>query len=244
MDENRLSKIRIVLVGTTHPGNIGATARAMKTMGLSRLVLVQPRRFPDPEAVARASGADDILEQVMICDSLSEALSGCGVIVATTARRRSLEWPVSEPRQIASELISATAANQCALVFGREQSGLTNKELTHCQSAVMIPTNPEYRSLNLAAAVQIMTYELNLAARNAERSAEQTAERATAAEMERFYQHLEEAMIESGFYNPEKPKKLIPRMHRLFNRAGLDHTEVQMLRGFFTAIQKTARRKD
>lgn len=242
MENDLISNIRIVLVGTTHPGNIGATARAMKTMGLSRLYLVQPKRFPCAEATARASGADDILVAAQVCETLPEALSGAGLVIATTARERTLSWPLMEPRQMANTLITQAAGNECAIVFGREHSGLSNQELHFCHAAVTIPSADDYSSLNLAAAVQIIAYEIRLAwMRSGEAEVCKTpAPLATSEQMESFYTHLEQTMMAIDFFNPEKPKQLLRRLRRLFNRAGLEHTEVQILRGLLTAVQKTA----
>lgn len=242
METDLISNIRIVLVGTTHPGNIGAAARAMKTMGLSRLYLVQPKRFPCAEATARASGADDILTAAQICETLPEALTGAGMVIATTARVRALPWPLMEPRQMAKTLITQTTSNECAIVFGREDSGLSNQELQFCHAAVTIPAADNFSSLNLAAAVQILAYEIRLAwllSNETERS-KPSVSLATSEQMELFYAHLEQAMIDLDFFNPEKPKQLLRRLRRLFNRAGLEVSEVQILRGLLTAAQKAA----
>lgn len=234
----RLDSIRVVLVETTHPGNIGASARAMKNMCLDRLYLVRPREFPHPEALARAAGAGDILERAVVCDSLEEALGGCGVVIGASARRRRTQWPELDPRGCA-ELLAGLGQEQVALVFGREHSGLNNKELDLCSHLAHIPSNPEYSSLNLAAAVQILAYEIH--ARTSQPSPEPAAttqERmATAEEMEGLYRHMEQALADIGFLDPRNPRLLMRRLRRLYNRAGLVESEVNILRGIFAAIQ-------
>lgn len=240
MDKNNFSNIRIVLVGTTHPGNIGAAARAMKTMGLSRLYLVTPRQFPCAEATSRASGADDVLQKAQVCETLPEALQGCAFAIATTARLRAIPWPVMLPREMAVNVYEQAATNEVAIVFGREHAGLTNEELAFCQAAVKVPTVDDYSSLNLAAAVQLIAYELRLAelGQVSSESVEKNAYLATADQVERFYAHLEQTMIDLDFYDPDNPRLLMLRVRRLFNRAHLEESEVQILRGLLTAAQK------
>lgn len=238
-----LSRISIVLVEPSHPGNIGAAARAMKTMGLSRLVLVRPPTFLRAEATAMAAGADDLLVRARVCESLAEAVAGCGRVIGTTARARRIPWPVYAPREIAGELIAAAADTEVAVLFGREHAGLTNEEMETCQAMIQIPTEAEFSSLNLSAAVQIVAYELRLAACGImDRTAPPAAAAAplTQAEMQRFYAHLERTLKAVGFLDPEKPRRLMRRLRRLFNRASLDQTEVNILRGFFTAAEKHA----
>lgn len=240
MQNQQLSNIRIVLVGTTHPGNIGAAARAMKTMGLSQLSLVSPRMFPCEEATSRASGSDDILERAQVCDSLNEALHGVSLVIATTARLRAVSWPVMTPGEMATKVMEQASSSQIAIVFGREHSGLTNEELAFCQAAVKIPTDDEYSSLNLAAAVQIIAYELRLGMLEQVPVDQDAAnvELATADQMERLYTHLEETMTDLEFYDPANPRLLMLRLRRLFNRAQLEESEVQILRGLLKAAQK------
>lgn len=246
MNQTLFSNIRIVLVGTSHPGNIGAAARAMKTMGLTRLYLVEPKQFPDHEATARASGADHILSSATVCSTLPEALEGCGMVIATTARMRSLSWPIMKPREMASKVVVMAATYEVALVFGRERTGLSNEELDHCQAAVMVPTDPDFSSLNLAAAVQILAYEVRhaiLEISETENVVENDqAELASSDQMEGFYGHLEQTMIDTEFYDPAKPKLLMRRFRRLFNRVSMEKTEVQVMRGLLTASQKVAQR--
>ncbi len=234
-----LSRVRIVMVETSHPGNIGATARAMKTMGLRRLVLVNPREFPSAAATARASGADDILMQATQQSDLAQAIADCGMVVGTTARSRHLEWPVGTPRELALELSTLPNATQCAIVFGREQSGLSNEELALCQRVIRIPTDESFSSLNIAQAVQICAYELRLAAELETLSDTQDTEPlATAREVAEGIQHLTRVMERVGFFNPARPKLLPIRLQRLLNRSDLRRSEVRILRGFLTAIEE------
>jgi TrmH family RNA methyltransferase len=235
-------QIRIVLVGTTHPGNIGAVARAMKTMALSRLVLVTPRIFPSAEATARAAGADDILARALICDSLPAALAGCERSYATTARRRHLEWPVISPREFAADLAAdAVAGGDIAVVFGREHSGLSNAELDLCGTAIRIPTQAQFSSLNIAMAVQIIAYELFVARGGAPigtgAAIADADPPAPAAEIDHLYQHLLAVMERSGYFDPADPRLLPRRIRRLLNKGELRRSEVQILRGFLTAVQ-------
>lgn len=237
------STIRIVLVGTTHPGNIGSTARAMKTMGLSQLYLVQPLKFPDIKATKMAAGADDILEQAIIAESLEEALSGCQLAIATSARPRGLSLPGLMPASCA-ELISQQAENtEVAIVFGREHSGLTNEELLHCHFHVCIPSNPEYSSLNLAQAVQIIAYEIRIKLLNPTVSVtSQTETLATVKDIEHFYEHLWQVLTNIKFLKPENPGRVQQRIRRLFNRINLELMEVNILRGILTQMQKMVTR--
>lgn len=236
-----LSRIRIVLVETTHPGNIGAAARAMKTMGLTRLYLVKPHRYPCAEATARASGADDVLARAQVCDSLEHALSGCRLVLGTSARTRGLSWPLSSPHEAAAK-IQATPG-EAALVFGREHAGLTNLEMEHCHAQVVIPANPEYSSLNLAASVQVLSYELRCAAQmDSITSATPETMPASHENMELFYTHLEQTLIDLDFYDPAKPKRLIHRLHRMFNRLQPDDAELNILRGILGAAQKAVQK--
>jgi TrmH family RNA methyltransferase len=233
------SRIRVVLVETSHPGNIGAAARAMKTMGLNRLYLVQPARFPCAEATAMASGADDLLVNAVVCETLPEALRDAGFVVGTSARPRAVSWPMMTPCECATQVIESARGGEVALVFGREHSGLTNEEVDLCHALVKIPTAPEYSSLNLAAAVQILAYEIFQAGQGTGASLIQPVESpsATQEQMERLYAHLEAAMIDVGFLNPAHPKRLQRRLRRLFNRAQLDQNEMNILRGFLAAVQ-------
>lgn len=240
--KTRLGDIRVVLVETSHPGNIGAVARAMKTMGLSRLALVNPREFPSAAATANASGADDLLQRATRHTSLAEAIADCAMVVGTTARARHLEWPVETPRVLARALLTLPEGSRIALVFGREQSGLSNEELALCQRAVRIPTEPSFSSLNLAQAVQICAYEVRLASLEETPLAEETQEPlATARELTDAQSHLMQVMTQVGFLNPERPKHLPLRLQRLLNRQDLKRSEVRILRGFLTAIEARLR---
>ncbi|WP_170286781.1 RNA methyltransferase [Thermochromatium tepidum] len=234
-----LARIRFVLVETTHSGNIGAVARAMKTMGLSRLELVAPRQRPDAEALARASGADDLLERAGIHQTLTEALVGCRLVIGTSARLRSIEWPLLEPPECAARLLAEAQEGEVALVLGRESSGLTNDELARCHFLAHIPTNPAFSSLNLAAAAQVFAYEIRRAARvvTGERLTETPRDLASAEAMEGFYTHLADTLIQIGFSDPEQSRTLIRRLRRLFNRARPDRVELNILRGILSAAQ-------
>ena len=236
----RQSKIRMVLVNTTHPGNIGGAARAIKNMGLTELYLVQPREFPAPRAVWRAAGARDILTNVKVVESLDEAIAGCGLVVGTSARERRIPWPLINPRECGEKIWSEAASHDVALLFGREDRGLTNSELQKCHYHVHIPSNPDYSSLNLATAVQVLAYEVRMASLQDENGILPSMDEwdqplATADELELFHQHLAETMATLKFYDPDNPKQLLTRMRRLFNRTRMDKMEVSMLRGLLTA---------
>lgn len=233
-----LTNIRVVLSRTSHAGNIGAAARAMKTMGLTRLFLVSPKSFPDPQATAMASGAADVLDGVEVVGTLEEALVGCGLAVGLSARRRDLAHPVMTPREAAPELAVLAADQEVAVVFGNETSGLTNEELLRCQRLVTIPANPEYSSLNLAAAVQVVAYELRLACEESRMPAERPRPLATQDELEHFFAHLERVLVDKDFLNPKHPGRLMQRLRRLYARTGLEKDEVAILRGILTAVEK------
>lgn len=237
-----LDRIRVVLSHPSHPGNIGAAARAMKTMGLSRLVLVNPKTFPDAQADAMAVGATDLLVQAEVATSLVEALSGTVLAVAMTARRRELATPALWARDAAAELIATTAGGDVALVFGNETSGLSNEELGQCRRWAMIPVNPDFSSLNLAAAVQVMCYELRLAALDPglPPAISGAGELASHDEVEGLIAHIERAALSSQFLDPASPKRLIPRLRRMFSRAVPEKKEVDILRGLFAALEKAA----
>lgn len=232
-----LDNIRIVLCQTSHPGNIGSAARAMKTMGLSELALVNPKKFPHPDAEAMASGATDVLEQAKVCGSLQEALAGCGLVVGLSARKRELTHEPVTAREAATQAIQVAGTQKVALVFGTEMSGLSNAELIQCQQLVMIPANPAYSSLNLGAAVQVLAYELRQAAVQPELPVGASFPLAGHDEVEGFFSHLEETLVRIGFLNPQSPKRLMPRLRRLFARARLEKEEVNILRGILKHIQ-------
>ena len=237
--------IRIVLVNTSHPGNIGACARAMKTMGLSELVLVAPKRFPDADATARASGADDVLYHARVTETLDEAITSCGLVVGASARLRSLSWPVIGPRECGRDVVAAASQAPVAVVFGNEQSGLSNEELERCRFLVHIPTNPGYGSLNLAMAVQIIVYEIRMASTGSGEGIDQQPMgdgRASAADMQLFYTHLEQVLTETGFLDSSNPRHLMRRLRRLFNRAEPDADELGILRGMLSSTQRRSNR--
>lgn len=237
------SSIRIVLVDTTHPGNIGAVARAMKNMALDDLALVRPVSFPHAEATARASGADDVLLRARVWQTLGEAIADCGLIVGATARQRQQHWMVLEPRAAAAQIQLESASRPVAVLFGSERVGLTNDELGQCHWLIRIPANPEYESLNLAMAAQLVCYELYLARGASLPGAEREVPLATATEMQRFYEQLERVMIEVDFNDrTESGAHLMNRLRRLFNRAEPDQNEINILRGLLTAVQGKRRK--
>lgn len=238
-----LTRLRVVLIETSHPGNIGAAARAMKVMGVSRLYLVRPHQFPCAEATARASGADDLLTRAVVCDSLDEALADCSLVLGASARLRSLPWPLSDARRAAQRAAAgAVAGQEVALVFGREHSGLSNEELQRCHYLLHIPANPDFSSLNLAAAVQVVSYELRMALLGDEPLAPDEGDYASADELESFYAHLEQTLISVGFLDPDNPRQVMRRLRRLYNRARTERVELNILRGILTETQKRVRR--
>lgn len=239
-------RIRIVMVETTHPGNIGAAARAMKNMALDRLFLVKPRLFPHDEATARASGADDVLSAATVCESLADALKGCSLVFGASARSlRSIPWPQVDGRGCAEVVMEQAGGTEVALVFGREHSGLSNEELELCNYLVHIPTNPDYSSLNVAAAIQVLAYELYMARIGTwqEPISNKGDEPASADEVEGFFTHLEKTLVETEFLDPANPRQLMRRLRRLFNRAQLEKTEVNILRGILTSVMKSLEKR-
>jgi tRNA (cytidine32/uridine32-2'-O)-methyltransferase len=239
-----LDSIKIVLVETSHPGNIGATARAMKTMGLKNLVLVQPKYFPHPEATAMASGADDILEQAKVVNCFSEAIADCHFVYGCTARARDLEWPMLLPRELSEQSYQNLQNGlNIAIVFGRERTGLTNEELWLCHAGVHIPTSPVYRSLNVAQAVQIICYELYQGQANTAFHS-LSSDVVSSSAMQQFYQHLEQVLIDIQFMRADEPKRLLPKLRRLFNRCQIQASEMNILRGILTQVQKYGKGHD
>lgn len=240
---NTRPHIKIVLVNTSHPGNIGATARAMKNMGLSRLALVNPVEFPSGVAVGRAASALDVLEQAEVVNTLGEAIADCALVIGSSARSRSLPWPMLTPEQSAAKLVKESQSAQVALVFGREDSGLNNEELQLCHFHVQIPASPEYSSLNLAAAVMVLCYEIRRAVLRDEEAGDKAEdeywdqERATVEHVEYFYEHLERVLVEIDFHDPDNPRQLMQRMRRLFGRVRIDAMEMNILRGILTNIE-------
>ncbi|QSR36132.1 tRNA (cytosine(32)/uridine(32)-2'-O)-methyltransferase TrmJ [Marinobacterium iners] len=236
--------IRIVLVNTTHPGNIGGVARAMKNMGVSDLCLVEPKSFPHPDADARASGATDILEKARVVSTLDEALADCGLIFGTSARERHIPWPLVNPRELAAIATPLEGKARVAILFGREDRGLTNEELQRCHHHVHIPAVESFSSLNIAAAVQVITYELRMAqvvdqqAARPQWGTDWDIELAEQRELELMFEHLERTLVEIEFLDPNNPRQLMPRLRRLLQRAVPDKVEVNVLRGILTAIER------
>lgn len=240
-DFSPLDRIIVVLSHTSHPGNIGAAARAMKTMGLTTLRLVNPDVFPSDIATARASGATDVLESAEVFTSLSAALTDCVYVVGSSARGRDFVGEVCDARTASTRLVETTGQGRVALVFGCEMSGLTNAEVGLCQTLAFIPTNPDYSSLNLGSAVQVFAYELGVAAGLTQGHAAPQFQLATQAEIDAMFVHMREAMTDIGFFNPANPKRLFPRLQRLFNRTQLEREEVDIFRGLFRAMQAARR---
>ncbi|MEZ5568590.1 MAG: tRNA (cytosine(32)/uridine(32)-2'-O)-methyltransferase TrmJ [Halioglobus sp.] len=241
--------LRIVLVNTSHPGNIGGVARAMKNMGLTRLYLVEPRQYPDEQADWRAASATDVLRDAVVTPTLAEAIADCQFVVGTSARERRIPWPLLDARQCAARAAEASANEQVAILFGREDSGLTNDELQLCNLHLNIPTSAEYSSLNLAMAVQIVCYELRMAsdgrAPQSAADADWDAPFATAENMQRFYTHLEQTLVALEFLDPKAPRQLMARLRRLYGRVRLDEMELNILRGILTETDKwIARARD
>ncbi|WP_241574714.1 tRNA (cytosine(32)/uridine(32)-2'-O)-methyltransferase TrmJ [Rosenbergiella nectarea] len=237
-----LQNIRIVLVETSHTGNMGSVARAMKTMGLSNLYLVNPLLKPDSQAISLAAGASDLIGNATIVDTLDEAISGCSLVVGTSARSRSLPWPMLDARECGTKSVEEGQQAPVALVFGRERVGLTNDELQKCHYHVAIPANSDYSSLNLAMAVQIIAYEVRMAWLASEQSpvAPQAEESPypLVDDLERFYQHMEGMMLESGFIRQGNPSQVMSKLRRLFTRARPERDELNILRGMLSSFQK------
>jgi TrmH family RNA methyltransferase len=240
--ESQLERIRLVLINTTHPGNIGAAARAMKVMGLSSLHLVTPKIFPHAEATAMASGADDLLQSAVVHASLDSALAGCSLVLGTSARLRSLPMPLLDARRASEQAVQEAEVHDVAILFGRERYGLINEEMQRCQFLVNIPSNPGYSSLNLAQAVQIIGYELRVAAMGGAGLSVPPLdwEPVDDRQMEGLFSHLEQTLLDIRFLNPKQPRKLMMRLRRLFNRARPDQNEINILRGILKASQEAA----
>lgn len=237
-----LDQIRIVLVNTSHPGNVGATARAMKNMGLSQLTLVAPKDYPSPKALWRAANAKDVLETVQVVDTLEEAVADCGLVVGTSARERRIPWPLLTPRECGERSVSEASQHPVAIVFGREDRGLTNEELQQCHFHVHIPANPEYSALNLGAAVQVICYEMRLAVLQQEQGKplhfdDWDVPPAKHSDLEMYYDHLQETLVKLGFLDLDNPRQTVTRLRRLYNRIRLDEMELSILRGILTSTQ-------
>jgi tRNA (cytidine32/uridine32-2'-O)-methyltransferase len=237
-----LDNIRIVLVNTSHPGNIGGVARAMKNMGLTRLYLVAPRDYPSEQADGRAVSAADILAAAVVVPTLDAAIGDCQFVVGTSARERRIPWPLLDARQCAGRIAQTSSREQVAVLFGREDRGLTNEELQVCNLHLNIPTSQAYSSLNLAMAVQIVAYELRMQLASPEAPAIEyeywDASFASRDNMERFYTHLEETLIDIEFLDMAAPRQLMSRLRRLYSRVRLDEMELNILRGILTETQK------
>lgn len=248
---NPLDNLRIVLVNTTHPGNIGATARAMKNMGLAELYLVAPKEYPCDEAMFRAVSAVDVLAGAVVVDTLDQAIADCALVIGSSARERAIPWPLLDAREACAQAYHEAQTQKVALVFGREDRGLTNEELQKCQLHIHIPSNPEYSSLNVAMAVQVIAYELRMAHLATQRGDDIASEGAmtdwdlpyaNGEDIERFFTHLEQTLAEMGFLKTEAPKQTSARLRRLFQRTRLDTMEVNILRGILTSAQYWVRK--
>lgn len=250
--KQELNNIRIVMIQTSHAGNIGAAARAMKVMGLSDLCLVAPKQFPDDQATAMASGADNILQQATVVETLPEAIADCQLVIGTSARStRYLQWPLRSARECGEYVANNIGGKKIAILFGRERTGLTNDELDYCQSLVHIPTNPDYSSLNVASAVQLIGYECSIHANDSARATPETnknreEEVVDSKVMESFYQNLEQVLQEIRYLDPKNPRHLMRRLRRLFGRSSVTQSEMNILRGILSAMQgrKFQERKD
>lgn len=241
----KLTDIQIVLSHTTHPGNIGATARAMKTMGLSKLALVNPSNYPSAEATVRASRADDVLQDASVFTSIEDAVSDSHIVIGTSARQRRHDAPLLTPREL-SNLVSERSNQKVSILFGTENSGLTNNELSLCHYQVYIPANPDYSSLNLASAVQLIAYDLRMKHLEVSQldALPPTEHIPVEAElMHGFYEQMEEMMVKTCYLDPDNPKQLSLRLKRMYNRMNPDNSEYQILRGFLSSIDKYLTRK-
>lgn len=241
-----LSHIKIVLVETSHPGNIGAVARAMKNMSMTNLCLVTPKIFPSAEATSRASGADDLLARAQIYGCLQDAVADCELVIGASARSRTISWPEISPRECADLAVTKKSNPKIAIIFGRENSGLKNHELDLCHFLLRIPCNTEYSSLNIAAAVQVVCYELFVASHTQIPVTIGDSDKnfkATAEQMESFYTHLSEALADIGFMHPDKSNSIMRRLRRIYNRTQLDTKELDILRGILRMSQDNQKSK-
>ncbi|HGF7184813.1 TPA: tRNA (cytosine(32)/uridine(32)-2'-O)-methyltransferase TrmJ [Vibrio cholerae] len=242
-----LERVKVVLVGTTHSGNIGSAARAMKVMGLSQMVLVDPQCQVDAQAIALAAGASEIALNAQIYPTLEAAVADCGLVVGTSARSRTLEWPMLEPRECGEKLISEANQHSVAMVFGRERTGLTNDELQLCHYHVCVPANPEYSSLNLAMAVQLLSYEVRMAYLALQQSSQSSTlqeEYPRHQELERFYVHLEQVIMQTEFISAQQPGQVMNKLRRMFTRARPETQEINILRGILTSVQRSIAHKE
>lgn len=242
MTQPSFDNIRIVMVNTTHPGNVGAAARAMKNMGLSRLYLVEPKDYPSPKAVWRAANAVDVLDKIVVVETLAEAVGDCGLVVGTSARERRIPWPLLTPRECGERSRAESAEHEVAIVFGREDRGLTNEELQQCHYHVHIPANPDYSALNISMAVQVICYEIRMAFLAGESGEpvhfnDWDMPPAKQKDLEHYYDHLQQTLERLGFLEPDNPRQTMTRLRRLYNRIRLDQMELSILRGILTATQ-------
>ncbi|MDH5738498.1 MAG: tRNA (cytosine(32)/uridine(32)-2'-O)-methyltransferase TrmJ [Gammaproteobacteria bacterium] len=251
---NSFPHVRLVLIETTHPGNIGAAARAMKNMGLNALYLVNPHTFPHEKAVWRAASAADLVDSAVVCETVEEAITGCRLVIGTSARERRIPLPLIDPRACGERVVKEAAPDHpVAILFGRESRGLKNEELQLCHFHVNIPTSEAYSSLNLAMAVQVIAYEILCAGQaldtgqlvgEGEKADVWDMPLATTEEMAYFYEHLEQSLIGLGFHDPANPRQLMVRLRRLFNRIRPDQMEVSILRGMLSAIDQVLAEED
>ena len=247
-----LDRLRIVMINTSDSGNLGAAARAMKTMGVSQLVLVQPKEFPTAKATARAAGAADLLYQARVVETLDDAIGDCQLVLGTSARMRTIPWPLINPREAAFRVVNEPEGADIAILFGREDSGLNNEELRRCHLHICIPGNEVYPVLNVAAAIQVICYEMRMAALEQVESDEAKPNPdglrdwdqplVTSEETERLLQHVEEVLLDIEFFEPSNPKQLLTRLRRLFLRTRMDRLEMNLLRGVLSTVQKRVRR--
>jgi len=239
-----LENIRVVMINTSHPGNIGAAARVMKNMGLSRLYLVNPKQFPNYEATAMASGGDDLLSKALVCSSFEEALQGCSLVLGSTARERKLQHDFIDGREAGVLSAQESQEHEVALVFGRERTGLTNEETGLCHKLINIPTNADYQSLNVASAVQIVSYEVMMAMHSLSNQTQkkESIDYASSENMERFYQHLQETLIDIDFLRVQQSPQLMPKLRSIYNRIRLKQEELNILRGILNKTQQNEKK--
>lgn len=241
-EHENFDKIRIVMVNTSHPGNIGAAARALKNMGLYRLYLVEPKEYPAEKAIWRAASALDVLDQAVVVETLDEAIADCSLVIGTSARERRIPWPMLTPRECGERAWGESGKGEVAILFGREDRGLTNEELQKCHYHVHIPSNPAYSSLNIAAAIQVLCYEIRMAHLEQKEGKQITYDdwdqpRAKQQDLEYYYEHLEQTLSKLEYLDLKNPRQTVTRLRRLYNRIRLDEMELSMLRGMLTSIQ-------
>ncbi len=246
-EHQNFNRIRIIMVNTSHPGNIGGAARAMKNMGLSQLYLVEPKEYPAEKAVWRAASALDVLDKAVVVDTLDEAIADCSLVIGTSARERRIPWPMLTPRECGERSWVESQSADIAIVFGREDRGLTNDELQKCHYHVHIPSNPDYSSLNIAAAIQVLCYEIRMAHLTEKEGKaisydDWDVPRAKSQDLEYFYNHFEEALCKLEFIEADNPRQTMTRLRRLFNRIRMDEMELSIMRGILTSIQNYIRR--